>query len=252
MKRQLACLFTITALLLAMSEALGAPRSEKSRAYKPAERREQEADGARASAVASDDSAPVTTYEQELQAAKEKRDQDLDNATTESADRRSLEKKKQQIFAQYAAIVAALKDKYEAAHPNEAGAARPAPGKAKGKPRTARAKPVDDAGRAGRSPRGKAGNQKARATSDSLAEAQEKLEVENSRHAARLEQLNDQLKQAESSDNPRDARRVQKLIEKENNSHDATRRVLERRVRDLGGAAQAPPSADQTAVSGKP
>lgn len=253
MKLALASLFLVPALLLAVPEAFSAPRGDKPRAYKPAERRQQEAETSRAAAADPGERAPVTTYEQELQAAKEKRDQDLDNAAGEAADRRSLEKKKQEIFSQYAAIVAALRDKYEAAHPDEAAPSRPAPGKAKGRPKTARPKPIDPAEEIEARPKSKPGKRKGRTPTDTLADAQEKLDEENARHAAKVEQLNGQLKQAESSDNPRETRRVQKLIDKENNTYNATRRVLERRIQDLGGAVSAPasePAPPQT-TSGK-
>src|SRR3954447_16448759 len=112
MNRVGALLISTLAVLVVQSMTLAAQK----KAYKPAERNQQESEGqaSKASAEDGDKAAPATTYEQELQAAREKRDKELESASSEGTDQRTLEKKKQEIFAQYAAIVAALRDKYEA------------------------------------------------------------------------------------------------------------------------------------------
>src|SRR5438874_10740530 len=99
-------------------------------AYKPAERRRQEQEkDAQKSKDAQEP--PDTTYEQELQAAKEKRDKDLQDAAANETSPRSLEKRKQEIFAQYAAILAALRDKYQEAHPDDPNGTTQKAGKGK-------------------------------------------------------------------------------------------------------------------------
>ena len=232
-------------ILVGGSTADAAPKREPKRAYKPAERRQSDADAQPSQAAAQEGErlAPVGTYEQELQAAKEKRDQDLADAGAGDADQRTLEKKKQEIFAQYAAIVAALRDKYEAAHADDPATARPPAGKNRPKPKV-RSKPTQpDPADAEETPRKKRSD-KSRDAAGTLAAAQEDLAEENRRHQSKIDQLNPQLQQAESSGNQREVRRVQKLIEKENNSYNARKVILERRVRELGGSPTAPPPAE--------
>ena len=53
--------------------------------------------------------------------------------------------------------------------------------------------------------------------------------------------LHDQLKDAQSSNNVRNVRKFEKAIDKENNSYAARKKILERRVRDLGGTPAPPP-----------
>ena len=216
-------------------------KREQKRAYKPAERR-QAAQPSNASAQASDGAAPSATYEQELQEARARRDRQLSDAAAGEADQRSLEKKKQEIFAQYAAIVAALRDKYEAAHSDDTAVA-PKPGKTRPRSRYDNAKGSDVGADRGASKTGK--NDKGRGSANALGAAQEKLAEENARHASRIEELNAQLRDAESSDNPRDVRRIRKAIEKENNSYGARKAILERKIQDLGGSVTppAPPAA---------
>jgi hypothetical protein len=100
-------------------------------------------------------------------------------------------------------------------------------------------------------PKSKKRPARARDSGDALAEAQEKLAEENARHTAKTGQLNAQLQQAQTSDNQREVRRVQKAIEKENNSYNARKLILERRVVDLGGSV-APPPAPATPASANP
>lgn len=215
----------------------GAPKQTRQGAYKPAERRQrqQEADaqpapGADAAAAAG------TAYEQEVQAAKEQRDKELAEAAATETDRRALEKRKQEIFSQYAAILAAIRDKYQAAQgqdPADAPAGPARRGKAS-RQREADAPPANDDAAAGRE-RGR----KSRGSGDALAAAQQKLDEENQRHQQKLGQLNAQLRQAEASGSQREVRRVQKSIEKENNAYETKRLILERRVQELGGSAPA-------------
>lgn len=227
------------AVLIAFAQAPlpAAPKKEK-RAYKPAERRQKAAEPA-----ASDTSPPEadTTLEQELQAAKEKRDKELENAAANETDRKTLDKRKQEIFSQYAAIVVALRDKYQAAHPDDPAANPPKSGKA-GK--AARQKNVDPAPAADDEDGGgksRASKKKSRNLDDALATAQEKLDDENSRHKKKLDELNAQLRQATLAENQRDIRRIEKAIEKENNSYQTKKDLLERRVQELGGSVPPAP-----------
>jgi hypothetical protein len=232
----------MVAVVVLSADVRATPKREKR--YKPAQERQQprEAD-AKSKTANADTAAPDATYERELEAARLKRDKDLEDASNAGTDRRALEKRKQEIFAQYAAIVAAIRDKYEAAHAND-----PVPADADtraGKGRAGRPRPVepevmpDDPQKPGKS---KDRSKKSRDTSDALADAQAKLDEENARHQAKLDELNDQLKTAEASGNAREIRRAQKAIEKENNSYNARKAILERRVLDLGGKPTPPPA----------
>jgi hypothetical protein len=239
MTRVVGGLLIALAVMAAHSAAFGAAKREQKRAYKPAERREAEDRASKASAD-DDKSAPATTYEQELQTAKDKRDKDLEALNKDQPDQRTLEKRKQEIFAQYAAIVAALRDKYQASQP-EGAASKPASRyntKAKGG-RDKKAEDVDEKqdDRKG----GKAAKKKGK-DSDALAEAQEKLDEENARHTAKLEQLNGDLRQAQASNEIREIRRAEKAIEKENNTYGTRKTILERRVKELGGSISPPPA----------
>jgi hypothetical protein len=240
MRRVVPALALALAVWLIQSSAPGAPPRER-RAYKPAERRQQEAEAQAAQAAQDAGEKPAATYDEELEIAKEKRDRDLQDATDNETSRRKLEERRQEIFAQYAAIVAALKDKYEAAHPDEAATAKPNSGK---KPKAGRAKPAGEQAPDDK-PRGR--GRKGREPAGALADAQEKLDAENARHDAKLDQLNAQLEQAESSGNQRAVSRARKAIEKENNSYDARKKILERRVVDLGGTLTPPPDAKEPA-----
>jgi hypothetical protein len=224
--RRLAPLYAIVLLVVvAYSPAASAAQADRPRrAYKPSERRQQKAEAqpSQASDPQPEEKTAGTTYEQELEAAKEKRARDLQEAAATETSRRKLEERKSQIFAQYAAIIAALKDKYEAAHgPQDPPAAKPG----KTKPKAGRQKPA-----------------KSRDPAAALAEAQENLDAENARHEAKMDQLNGQLERAESSGNRRSIQRVRKAIDKENNSYNARKAILERRVEDLGGSPT--PTAD--------
>src|SRR4051812_49410087 len=84
------------------------------RPYKPAQRNEQDDEAAlaarREAAPAKDDAAIPTNitdpeaYKKELDAAKEQRDRDLKEAVKET-DRKKFQKRQEEIFAQYAAIL---------------------------------------------------------------------------------------------------------------------------------------------------
>jgi hypothetical protein len=185
------------------------------------------------------ESAPGAGLEAELEAAREKRDRQLEEATANETDRRALEKKKTEIFAQYAAIVAGLRDKYYEQHPEEAP--KPQAGSKRPKASKRPPAPTEDPAPAPRKARKSRGDE-----AGSLAEAEQQLADENARHAAKLESLNAQLKDAESSGNNRKIRAARKLVEKENNSYNARREILERRVKDLGGSIASPPPADST------
>ena len=218
---------------LAQQTATAAPKKEK-RAYKPAERRQQAAESEPAKAA---DEATATTYEQELQAAREKRDKDLEDVAANETDRKTLDKRKQEIFSQYAAIVAALRDKYQATQPQD-----PATPPRSGKSARTTRKEVDKDPAADDAATGKSKDaKKKRNLDDALATAQEKLDEENRRHKTKLDQLNAQLRQANLSENERETRRIEKAIEKENNSYETKRKLLERRVEELGGSVPAAP-----------
>jgi hypothetical protein len=240
------------AVVAAQSATLGAARREPKRAYKPAERRESEERASKASAEDDKSAAPATAYEQELQVAKDKRDKDLEALNSDQPDQRTLEKRKQEIFAQYAAIVAALRDKYQASQP-DGTASKPASRyntRAKG----GRDKKGDDDADVKQDDRkgGKSGSKKKNkdADDDALAEAQDKLDDENARHAAKLEQLNADLRQAQKSNEIREVRKAEKAIDKENNTYTTRKGILERRVKELGGSITppAPPPKESTPV----
>jgi hypothetical protein len=241
MTRVVGGLLIALAVMAAHSAAFGAAKREQKRAYKPAERREAEDRASKASAD-DDKSAPATTYEQELQTARDKRDKDLDALNKDQPDQRTLEKRKQEIFAQYAAIVAALRDKYQASQP-EGAASKPASRyntKAKGG-RDKKAEDVDEKqdDRKG----GKAAKKKGKdSDADALAEALEKLHDEDARHTAKLEQLNGDLRRAQASNEVREIRKAEKAIEKENNTYGTRKTILERRVKELGGSITPPPA----------
>jgi hypothetical protein len=240
MNRVGAFLTAALAVLVVDSMTLAAPTG----AYKPAQRREQESEGqaSKASAEEGDKAAPPATYEQELQAAKEKRDKDLEAASIAGTDQRTLEKKKQEIFAQYAAIVAALRDKYEASLA-DGTASKPA-SRYNTKYKTGRDKGAGDDASSQKDDKkgGKSKKKYKDADADALFEAQERLDEENARHKAKLEQLNADLRQAQSSGDAKETRKADKAIEKENNTYSTRKGILERRVRDLGGTIAPPPA----------
>lgn len=180
-------------------------------------------------------------YEQELQVAKEDRDRKLDEAAQQETDRERLEKRKGEIFSQYARIVAALRDKYKEQQARTPAATDPpaaedAPPK-KGSRYRRSPEPADEPDRTPASARrGKNKDRDAGSTRGSLEDAQRELDEENARHQAKLDELNGQLRDAEAANNRRDVRKFQKAIEKENNTYEAKKSVLERRLRDAGGA----------------
>ena len=233
MSRLIPAIVIAVVVAYSQSAVLGAPKQEK-RAYKPAERRQQAAESETAQST---QDAPASTYELELQAAREKRDKDLEDAAANETDRRTLDKRKQEIFSQYAAIVAALRDKYEATRPEESSTPPKSGKTAKTGRKVGQKPPADDAA----PEKSKDGRKKGRNLDDALAEAQEKLDVENRRHQSKVDQLNAQLRQAEQAENQREVRRIQKAIEKENNSYEAKKSILERRVQELGGAVPPAP-----------
>ena len=162
-----------------------------------------------------------------------------------------MKKQKQEIFSHYAAIVAALKDKYDAAHPeattdSKQESSRNTPKTKKGRPKTD-ADDTPDASPATPRKRPK----KAPDLSDELAEAQQNLDDEYARHQARLDELNKQLDAARASDPAGDDKRIAKQIEKETTTHGARRLILERRIKALGGTPKPPPPA-KTAPPAKP
>jgi hypothetical protein len=230
MKRYLAAIALVLTVALTQGIMLGAQDGGQKRAYKP--RQAQSAAEAQPAQASSQDerTAPPAGYDAELQAAKEKRDKELETVTANETDRRTLEKRKTEIFAQYAAIVAALRDKYYEENPDakpqpQAGA-KSRPKAPKRDPAVGAPQPTPRKDRA-KKPRGEEG--------ETLADAEQKLNEENARHQTKLETLNDQLQEAETSGNKRQLRAAQKAIEKENNSYNARRTILERRVKDLGG-----------------
>src|SRR5688500_13855943 len=132
MKRVVAILALALATLLSQSVVLGA---QKKRAYKPSERRQQQqAEGEPAQAADAPAAAPAgTTKEEEAQAPKVKRYKDCEAVAAQETDRRKMEDRKAEIFGQYAAIVAAPRDKYEQSVKD---GTTPPPAQAKGKART--------------------------------------------------------------------------------------------------------------------
>ena len=238
MKRIVAILALALVTLLSQSAVLGA---QKKRAYKPSERQKQaEAQPAQPA----DAPAAGGTYEEEVQAAKDKRDRDLEAATKAETDRRKLEDRKAEIFGQYAAIVAALRDKYEQSV-KDGTTPPPAPAKGKARTKAGRQPPPE---RSAETPPAKAKERpkkQPKNAAGSLADAEAKLHEENKRHEGKLDELNAQLQQAETSGNQREVRRVQKAIEKENNTYNSRKAILERKVRELGGSPAAAPTPAQ-------
>jgi hypothetical protein len=247
-------LLVVLALVAAQSATFGAAKREQKRAYKPAERRESDGRGSKASADDDKPAAPATTYEQELQVAKDKRDKDLEALNSDQPDQRTLEKRKQEIFAQYAAIVAALRDKYQASQPD--GTASKPVSRYNTKAKGGRDKKGEDDADARQDDRksGKAGNKKKNkdADADALAEAQDRLDEENARHAARMEQLNADLRQAQKANEIREVRKAEKAIDKENNTYGTRKAILERRVKELGGSLTPPPATKEPAPASTP
>ena len=230
MSRTVLAAVVAVVIALGQSAVLSAPKKEK-RAYKPAERRQQQRE------ADAQPSAAGATYETELQAAKEKRDKDLADASANETDRRALEKRKQEIMSQYAAILAALRDKYQASRGQDPRDPRADPAPARKPGKAGRQNKAQPDASADEPAAGKARdrNRKSRNAGDSLEAAQANLDEENQRHQSKLAQLNTQLQQAQASGNQRETRRAQKAIEKENNAYEAKRTILERRVRDAGG-----------------
>jgi hypothetical protein len=258
-----------------------APSPRLRRAYKPAERRQQQDQDqeeavqaarrtpAPAPAPSNDDSSipPNVTdpeaYKKELDAARDQRDRDLKDAAKET-DRRKFEKRKEEIFARYASIVAAMRDKYEA-HQAETGetlqqpqrtgknsktaAVRPGstdrsgtterPGRPESRQqRTVRRDDADARADSDTSARGKAKTSRKRAGDDAdetLDEAWKRLDDENARHDAATEQLNKQLADAQASKDKREIRKAERAIDKENTAYEAKKSMLESRVKELGG-----------------
>lgn len=233
MSRKLAAVALGLIVVLSGGPLWGADEAApKRKAYKARDKqRATEAQQPAQAAAREGEAAPAMGYEAELLAAKERRDKDIANATATETDRRALEKRKMEIFADYAAIVAALRDKYyaenpDAAKPKAQPTAKPRP--KNGKPDVAAEKPA--------SPPRKDRAKKPRGDEPgTLADAEGKLAEENTRHQAKLDTLNAQLRDAETSGNKRQVRAAQKAIEKENNSYNARRTILERNVKELGG-----------------
>ena len=223
------------------------------RAYKPAERREQEAasQAARREAPAASEDPDVPAgvsdpeaYKKELQAARDQRDRDLKEAANET-DRRAFQKRQEQIFARYAAILSEMRDRY-AAHQAETGESLQKPAQRQGK--TTRAGAVrpgaperfSGADRPGKSAPRKNAARRADDDADALADAQKRLDDENARHDAAMEDLNQQLADAKASNNKRETRKAERAIDKENTAYEAKKSLLERRVKELGGTIEKP------------
>ena len=221
-------------------------------AYKPAQRRQQTRAAEAAPAVPAGISDPEA-YQKELDAAKEQRDRDLKAAAGET-DRAKFERRKEEIFARYAAIISEMRDKY-AAHQAETGDAsqlQPKPGKtsrpgAVRPPGTATGKkraPKDEEASPPVAARPTAKSKRAaKARGDAagtLADARKRLDEENARHAAAMEPLNKQLADAKSSKNQREIRKAERAIEKENTTYEAKKALLESRVKELGGTVGSP------------
>jgi hypothetical protein len=247
------------------------------RAYKPAQRRAQEDEATQAArreaAPAKDDAAVPANitdpeaYKKELDAAKEQRDRDLKEAAKET-DRRKFQKRQEEIFAQYASILAAMKDKYDASQADAAPVQQTPPRSGKGgksvasrggtSERYATPPRTDTRKRSTRSydddlqpdprppaPKGKKSKTTPRKgggdnAGDGLAEAQKRLDDENSRHDSVMEQLNKDLSDAQASKKQREIRKAERAIDKENTTYEAKKALLESRVKELGGKVETP------------
>ena len=188
-------------------------------------------------------------FGRELQAARDQRDRDLKEAAKET-DRKRFEKRKADIFAQYASILAAMRDKYTAASPPK----QPAKSGKTTKPATVRPTAGERFSAAARpaAPKSKRPPEPTPPAEDPaalLADAQKRLDDENARHGAKLEELNAQLKEAQASENQREIRKAQRAIEKENTAYESKIKPLQRRVKELGGGkSDAVPPASQADV----
>ena len=113
----------VIAFAVTCAAAASSAEAAQKKAYKPAE----SPAGGQRTAGGHQRHCPRHHYEQELEAAREKRDKDLEDAAAQGADRRTLEKKKQAILAKYTTILAAFKDKYDAANADSAAIVHPEP-----------------------------------------------------------------------------------------------------------------------------
>jgi hypothetical protein len=263
-------------LARAAGQDADAPRLR--RAYKPAERRAQ-ADAAQADAAADDATqaarreAPAAApakadpdipanvtdpaaYKKELDAARAQRDRDLKDAAKET-DRRKFQKRQEEIFARYAAILSEMKDRYEASADATAGSpkssqrqtkvARPLavrPGERFSPIQRTTRRDVDDDPATVETPAKKT-SKSARSTRkgddvETLDDAQKRLDDENDRHDAAMGQLNKQLADAQASKNKKEVRKAERAIDKENTTYQTKKALLESRVKELGGKIPAP------------
>lgn len=230
------------------------------------------------SPAATDDTTPPANvtdpeaYQKELDAAKEQRDRDLKEAAKET-DRKRFEKRKEEIFARYASILAAMRDKYEAhlaedGDPQQGQAQRPGkstrtgtaklgstdrsasaerPGRPEARKKSVRRDDDDAIADADPAPKGNAKSKRpSRSRGDdtggTLADAQQRLVDENTRHDTAMVQLNKDLSDAQASKNKREVRIAERAIDKENTTYEAKRTLLEGRVKELGGTIAKPPS----------
>jgi hypothetical protein len=258
----------------ATDDAASAPQ----RAYQPAQRRAQEDQATQAArreaAPARDDAAvPANVtdpeaYKKELDAAREQRDRDLKEAAKET-DRRKFQKRQEEIFAHYASILAAMKDKYDASHADADALKQTPPRSGKGgksvatrsgtSERYATPTRTDSRKRGTRSydddvqpdpqppaPKGKKSKTSSRKggaadAGDALAEAQKRVDDENGRHDSVMEQLNKDLADAQASKKQREIRKAERAVEKENNTYETKKAMLEGRVKELGGKIDSAP-----------
>lgn len=171
------------------------------RAKKPAEQRD------------SDTPADREAYERDLAAARAQRDADLTAAQSEK-DPAQFEQKKQQVFAKYAALVAALRDKYNAANPpaDQPEASRSAPPAPSSSSSPASAED---------------GAETLDALKQKLAVIEQKLAAEVARHEAKLRDLEQKQEQAADGGRQKQIDKAAKAVEKEKSIHAVKKADLE-------------------------
>ena len=96
-------------------------------------------------------------------------------------DRRKLEDRKAEIFGQYAAIVAALRDKYEQSV-RDGTTPPPAPAKGKARTKAGRQPPPEQSAETPPTKAKERPKKQPKNPAGSLEDAQEKLDEENKRH----------------------------------------------------------------------
>ena len=187
-------------------------------------------------------------YERELKAAQEQRDRELRDAERET-DRRAFEKRKAAIFAQYAAILTEMNERYKAS-----GADVPVAGKSAPAKKAKANAPLERPGRPTYppEPRKKPAPWDAeKAPAADPADIQKQLDEETARHESAMADLNRQLRDAQDSGTKREIRKAERAIDKENSEYQSRKTRFEQQLKDLGFGGDSGPSGGRKPASGK-